>query len=79
MFTIKTLRIARGLTQFELAKKMGVSQATVGMWETGERTPRSSKIPKLAEVLGCSIPDLFKVEKSTEELESENVCAFGAR
>lgn len=72
MRMIKTLRIARGLTQFELAEKMGVSQATVGMWETGGRTPRFSKIPKLAEVLGCSIPDLFKGENSSEDMESNS-------
>lgn len=61
---IKDLRIALGMTQSELAVKMGVSQATVGMWETGDRMPRASKLLKLAEILNCSVSDLFTAERA---------------
>ena len=43
---------------------MGTSQAAVGMWETGARMPRADKLPKLAEVLGCSVADLFNTESA---------------
>ena len=56
MTAIKKFRIAKGMTQEELAAIMGTSQAAVGMWETGARMPRADKLPKLAEVLGCSVP-----------------------
>ena len=59
---IKEFRIALGMTQSELAAKMGVSQATIGMWETGDRMPRASKLQKLAEILGCMVSDLFAEE-----------------
>ncbi len=36
---LKALRTEKGLTQVELAEKLGVSKGTVGMWETGKRMP----------------------------------------
>ena len=48
MTAIKKFRIAKGMTQEELAAIMGTSQAAVGMWETGARMPRADKLPKLA-------------------------------
>lgn len=59
---IKELRVDKGLTQEELAKEMNVTRSTVSMWETGAAFPPGNKLPKLAEVLGCSIDDLYKKE-----------------
>ena len=61
---VREIRIAKGMTQEELAAIMGTSQAAVGMWETGARMPRADKLPKLAEVLGCSVADLFNTESA---------------
>ena len=36
---IKQLRKERGLSQDQLAKILGVSRSTVGMYETGKREP----------------------------------------
>lgn len=52
-------RAAMGITQRELAQMLGISQSTVAMWETGERSPKIHMIPKLAQVLGCTIDELF--------------------
>lgn len=59
MTAIKDYRIRKGLSQEQLARLMGTTQAAVAMWETGARRPRTDKLPKLAEVLGCSVADLF--------------------
>ncbi len=59
---IKELRVNKKLTQEELAEAIGVTQACVAMWETGKALPNSDKLPKLAEVLGCSIDDLYRKE-----------------
>jgi len=67
--SIKERRIAAGLTQTELAEKIGVSQATVGMWETGNRTPRASKLLELSKLLGCSVEDLLKNLPDTQIAE----------
>ena len=48
------------LTQQDVANKIGVSQACIAMWETGEAMPKADKLPELAKILGCSIDDLYK-------------------
>ena len=49
MTAIKKFRVAKGMTQEELAAIMGTSQAAVGMWETGARMPRAGRNGGLAE------------------------------
>jgi transcriptional regulator with XRE-family HTH domain len=50
---LKTLRLAAGLTQEELASKTGVSPTTVERYEKG-RQPSEPFLAKLAEALGPS-------------------------
>ena len=64
MVGIKEKRVSRGITQVELAEKMGVSQCTVSWWETGNSKPRADMLPKLAKVLGCTIDELFEGERN---------------
>jgi transcriptional regulator with XRE-family HTH domain len=44
-------RMARGLSQKELARLMNVKPSTVCAWEAGLYRPEPSRIPKLAEHL----------------------------
>lgn len=64
MKAIKELREKAGLTQEQLAEKIGTTQSAVALWETGRRAPMAAKLPKLAEVLGCGIADLFNTESA---------------
>lgn len=64
MEEIKRLREAQGKTQKQLADEMGVERSTVAKWEGGTAFPRADKLPKLAEVLGCSVADLFNTESA---------------
>lgn len=59
---LKQLRESKNLTQDYLAKELGVGRTTVAMWEAGESMPRASLLPKIAEILGCTIDTLFKKE-----------------
>lgn len=59
MTAIKDYRIKKGYSQQQLAELLGTTQAAVAMWESGARFPRTDKLPKLAEVLNCSVADLF--------------------
>lgn len=52
---IKVLRKSRGLTQQQLADKLGVQRATVSNYEIGRRTPHLNDLRKLAEALGTSM------------------------
>ena len=56
---IKTLREKKGLTQAELAEKIGVSDKTVSKWETAKGLPDISLISSLAEALGVSVIELM--------------------
>lgn len=57
---LKQVRKATGMTQADLALAVGVQQNTISQWENGERLVRSDKLPKLAQVLGCTIDALFE-------------------
>ena len=51
---IMALREADGLTQAQLAERVGVSQATVSQWESGTRTPSGEAVVALARVFDTS-------------------------
>lgn len=57
---ISRLRIARGLTQAQLADLAGCHQQAINMWETGRRKPGMESLLKLARALDCSIDDLIR-------------------
>ena len=52
---LKLLRKEMGLTQTELAEKLGLKQATVAKWEEGERTPYIDYFIELAKFFNCTI------------------------
>lgn len=53
------LREAAGLTQAELASRIGEKQTTLSLWERSGRSPRSDALPKLARALGASVETLL--------------------
>lgn len=57
---IAKLRAARGLTQAELAKAIGVDQTAVHMWEAGKNNPRFTHLQKLAIVLNCTVDEIMR-------------------
>lgn len=52
-------RIAAGLTQTQLAERLGVTQLTISRWENEGRIPRRPTLYKLAEMLACEPRDLL--------------------
>ncbi len=65
----KAIREARkkcGLTQVEMAMRLGVSQATVSFWENGTETPSLDNQVKLVSL----VPDIFNLlaEQETDLL-----------
>lgn len=59
---LQKFRKARGLSQEELAEKMGVSRQAIGKWESGGGYPEAEKLIELSEVLGCSMDALVRGE-----------------
>lgn len=56
---IKELREKNGISQVQLADRMGVDPAAVHRWETGAATPRTGRLPELADVFHCTIDELY--------------------
>lgn len=57
---IAALRKANGMTQQELADRLGVSNKAVSRWERDENAPDLSLIPAIAEIFGVTCDELFK-------------------
>ncbi len=68
---IKFLRKELGLTMLEVAKKVGVSEATVSRWESGHISNlKGDKIRLLAEVLQTSIAYLLIEDEPCRTFDS---------
>lgn len=63
---LKQLRMEKGFTQSQLAKRLGVSASAVGMYEQGRREPDGKLLARMALVLGCSTDELLGVEPPHE-------------
>lgn len=64
--TLQSIRIKRGLTQGDVAKKLGVTIPTVSSWERYAHKPSPRYIPQLAKVLGRSTDDIFLLVNNTK-------------
>ena len=53
-------RKARGLSQEELAARLGVSRQAVSKWESGTADPSTSNLLALAKLFGVSAEELLK-------------------
>ncbi|MBY4959009.1 helix-turn-helix domain-containing protein [Streptococcus suis] len=62
---IKNYRKQIGLTQKELAEKLGMGHTTVANYEKGFRSPKKDTLFDLADVFGVSIDDLFPQRATT--------------
>ena len=69
---ISSLRKEKGMTQLELAEKMGVTDKAVSKWERDLSFPDINSIPKLAEVFEISVDELMQVKTETKENMSKN-------
>ena len=55
----RSARIKAGKRVAEVMQEMGVSDAAVYQWETGETCPKQDKLLKLARFYGCSVEELI--------------------
>jgi len=72
---IYRLRMARGMSQAELAESLEVSRQSISKWETGAAVPELDKLMRLSDVFGVTLDELVRgaaqVETPTEEARSE--------
>lgn len=63
---LKEIRLARGLTQQQLADAVGITDAAVCQHESGAREPNIEMIRKYCEVLHCTPNELLGVTVKEE-------------
>ena len=69
---IRQLRFKAGLTQEQLAEKLGIGAQSVSKWENAVAMPDITSLPLLAEVFGVSIDDLFDLTSEQRLNRIEN-------
>lgn len=69
---IRQLRFKAGLTQEQLADKLGISAQSVSKWENAAAMPDITTLPLLAEIFGISIDDLFDLTNEQRLNRIEN-------
>ena len=62
MLKLKEIRLRAGLTQVQLAERLGVPQTTLSKWECGSR-PNCDMIRRIAAELHCTTDELLGVER----------------
>lgn len=70
---IKRLRENKGITQQQLAEKIGVSSKAVSKWETAKGLPDITLIEPLAGALGVSVAELMSGERVVNSNVSANM------
>jgi transcriptional regulator with XRE-family HTH domain len=70
---ISFLRRNKGLTQEQLAEKLGVTNQAVSKWESGQCCPDIILLPEIADIFGVTIDELigYKNDKSQKNLVLE--------
>lgn len=66
MNKVKNYRIATGLSQLELAKKVGVARQTIGLIENNKYNPSLALCIKIAKILNTDLNTLFWEESDNE-------------
>ena len=74
---IKKLRLARGMTQEELAEYTGVSSRAVSRWENSVTFPDITLLPILANIFEITVDelldvDVYKKEQDISQIFEEN-------
>ena len=60
---IRAIRKSRGLTQAELAERMGVVKATISSWELDRTQIKMEKLEELCNALSCQKSDIVGKDK----------------
>lgn len=66
---IREARIAKNMTQMNLADEMGVSYQAVSNWERGGSMPDIGKLEELCQILDLSLEQLLGVRRQVENVQ----------
>ena len=66
-----------GFSQYSFAEELGIDRGLVAMYETGRAWPPASRLPAMADLLGCSIDELYEVPPAEESVTQEAGEVYG--
>lgn len=66
--TLKEYREMKGLSQTELANRVGLKQTTISQYENGSRRPNLSMAKKLSDALEISLDDFVRFSTFQNEI-----------
>ncbi len=76
---IRVERERKGLSQAELARRLGVSQQIVSHWENNSHLPRISSIQRILGILDIKLEQILgpePVERSADDLDPQLVSTW---
>lgn len=70
---VKKLRKEYGLTQDELAEKIGVARSSVANYENGLNFPNKGVLVKMCKLFNCDLECLLGIDDIPDEQETKTV------
>ncbi len=68
---LQTLRKEQGLTQEQLAERIGVARRTVSRWETGANLPDLDVLVELSDFYAVDLRELLDGERRDQKMDKE--------
>lgn len=76
---VRELRLAAGLSQADLASRVGITRQAIGGIESGSYVPNTAVALRLARALACTVEDLFRIHDISPKLSVRLVSTTGVR
>lgn len=61
--SFRSARHKAGFRVQQVADALKISDVAVYYWETGQQSPRASRLPEIAALYGCTVDELLKPDK----------------
>lgn len=66
-----SLRKEKGITQADLAERLGVTNKAVSKWETGEAMPETGLLKPLSQIFGVTVDELLDGKRSGKAVQDD--------
>lgn len=76
---LKFLRGQQGMTQKQLAEKLGLKQAAIGAYEEERSTPPLASLLDITRIFNVNLDDLVRIDLSRNEKDRKNVVTTRGR
>jgi transcriptional regulator with XRE-family HTH domain len=70
---LKAARLSCGMTQQEVANKIGRKQPIIGHWETGYSQPDANTLFTLCDIFGTTVDEVFGFKKKDIDISKKDI------